>query len=111
MFFFHQICSSKLWEGNSLGVAVDQVGWLLRLIARESKIFITTLKEKVQVTSKELTFPGLAYDGCSKNKIYNKWMWHTNKQTKPCSYIYTTHIGPTKKKKEKTRKWIEYAPN
>lgn len=45
---------------------VDQVGWFLRLIIRESKILVTQLKEKVQVTSKELTCHGLAYDGCDE---------------------------------------------
>ena len=76
---------------------VDQVGWFLRLIAQESKILVTQLKEKVRVTSKELTFPGLAYDGCDKNNIHHKMnvtkkqyktQHNTNNQTKSYSDIY-----------------------
>ena len=39
-------------------------------------------------------------DAAITKYITNECDTQTNKQTEPCSYIYTTHIGPKKKKLE-----------
>lgn len=95
---------------------VDQVGWLLRilrLIARESRIFYYSTKRKSASDEQRTHLSQTCLwwkpqeQPISQMSVIKKQFTHTHTHPQNSIQIYTTNIGTAKKKK--CQKWIEAA--